>query len=114
MTPAVNAWNFGSASLAVHEADRLPDAVEPSVISNAKRASKCISGFDHVRAWLTDCRKIQHLIVAQRSGGLLDRFGQNGLAGLWVNHRELVGCQITGDSGLRGTCCVAAVAESNL
>ena len=82
MTPAVNARNFGSASLAVHEVDRLPNAVEPGVISNAKRASQCISGFDHVRAWLAHCRKIQHLIVAQRSGRWLDRFGQNDLAGL--------------------------------
>src|SRR5580693_4894667 len=92
MAPAVNARNFGSASLAVHEVDCLPDAVEPGVISNTKGASHCISCFDHIPAWLAHPREIQHLIVTQRSAGLLDRFGQNDLAGLWVNHRKLGGC----------------------
>src|SRR5580692_4526139 len=113
MTAAVNAWNVGSASLAVHEVDRFPNTVEPGVISNAEGTSQCVSSFNHVRAWLPDCRKIQQLIVAQRSGGLFDRFGQNEAAGLLVDNRKLVGSEVAGNSGLGGSGSVAAVAERN-
>src|ERR1700737_5211198 len=101
MTPAVNARNFGSASLAVHEVDCFPNAVAPGVISDAERTSLRVSGFDQVRARLAHFRKIQYLIFAQWGGSLRDRFGQNNLAGLRVNYRELTRCQIAGDCCLR-------------
>ena len=113
MTTAVNARDICSAPLAVHKINRFPDAVEPCVIADAKRASQGISRFDHVGAWPVDFRKIQHLILAQPSAGLLDRFRQNDLAGLCVHHGELSRRQITGNCGLRGTGCVSAVAECN-
>src|SRR5579863_2766622 len=113
MTPAVNARNFGPAALAVHEIDCLPNAVPPGIISNAERASQRIPSLDHIRARLADFRKIQHLILAQWSCFLLDRFSQSDSPRLLVNHGELIGGQVAGDCGLRGTSCVSAVAESN-
>src|SRR6202049_58558 len=112
-TPAVNASDFGSAALAVHEVDCFPNAVAPGVISDAERTSLRVSGFDQVRARLAHFREIQYLIFAQRGGSLRDRFGQNNLAGLRVNYRELTRCQIAGDCRLRGTYRVVSVDAGN-
>src|SRR5208283_6029352 len=89
MTPAVNAGDFGSTPFAVHEIDRLPNTVAPSVIANSKRPSQRVSGFDHVGAGGADLRKVQHLVLAQGSGGGRDGFGEDNLVCLLVNHREL-------------------------
>src|SRR5271157_3610555 len=91
MAPAMNARDLGSASFAVHEVDGLPDTAAPGVWPNAERASEQVTGFDRVLAGVAELGKIQHLILAQRSGDLLDGFGENRLASLEVNQRELAG-----------------------
>ncbi len=71
VTTVVDAGNFRSAALAVHEVDCFPDTAAPCVIADSERTSHRVSGFDRISAWLAKLRKIQCLIFAQRSSWLV-------------------------------------------
>src|ERR1700676_1360630 len=67
VTTVVNAWNFRSTALAVHEVDCFPDTAAPCVIADSERTSQRVSCFDRIGAWLAKLRKVQCLIFAERS-----------------------------------------------
>jgi hypothetical protein len=85
MAAAMNAWNHGSAALAVHEVDCFPDAAAPCVLANCEGASQCVSSFDCISAGLAEFGKIQGLVCAQRSAWCFDRLGEDCLSRLLVD-----------------------------
>ena len=81
----MNARDFGSAALAVHEIDGLPNAAFPRIIADSEGASQGASRFDGICSGLAGLGEIEDLVCPQWCGHLLDRFCENCLPCLLVN-----------------------------